>query len=85
MSVLLHFLQVGQGDAVQVFIDHLVQPLPQGEGPAVAGFFTAVFLPLQTGDCGQAALSQTDDLPGGVCLGGAAKTVAAALTPDGVH
>ena len=42
---LFHFLQVRQGDAVQVLVDHLVQPLPQGEGPAVASLFTALLLP----------------------------------------
>ena len=51
----------------------------------MASLFTALLLPPQAGDRGQAPLGQPENLPGRVVLRGAAQAVAPALAPGGVH
>ena len=80
--------QLLQGDAVDVLVDHLVQPGPEGQGEALLRHGAFVGLAAQAGDGGHAALNGSQDLTGGVVggsLGQAVAALTAALALDQPH
>ena len=80
--------QLLQGDAVNVLVDHLIQPGPKGQGEALLRHGALVGLAAQAGDGGHAALNGPQDLTGGVVggsLGQAVAALTAALALDQPH
>ena len=73
--------QVGNGDAVEKLIDHLIQLLPHGKGAATGNPGTGRGILLQAGHRGQVPLGETQDLPHRILLRGAGQPIAPALTP----
>ena len=59
------FGNVGQGHAVEIAVDGLVQAGPEGQGGALPGQGAFVDLALQAGDGGHAALHRRKDLASG--------------------
>ena len=80
--------QLLEGDAVDVLVDHIVQPGPERQSEALVRHGTLVGLAAEAGDGGHAALDGPQDLTGGVVGGGFGQAVAAltaALTLDEAH
>ena len=77
--------QLFQRDAVDVLVDDLVQPGPEGQGEALLGHGTLVGLAAQAGDGGHAALDGAQDLASGVVGGGFGQAVAALTAALALH
>ena len=76
------FHQIRDGDAIQIFVDDLVQALPHRQRTALA-HSGAGFRPLsQAGHRGQRFLRQAQNAAHGVLLRGLSQAVAAALAPQ---
>ena len=73
--------QLFQCDAVDILVDHLVQPRPERQGEALLGHGALVGLAAKAGDGGHAALNGAQDLTGGVVGGGLGQAVAALTAP----
>ena len=80
--------QLLEGDAVDVLVDHIVQPGPERQSEALVRHGTLVGLAAEAGDGGNAALNGAKDITGGVVGGGFGQAVAAltaALALDQPH
>ena len=77
--------QVGQGDAVQIVPDHLVQPPPHGIGAALGQPAAGGRPRFQAGDGGQVPFGQQQDVADPVLVGRAGQPIAAPLAPQALQ
>lgn len=60
--------QILQRDAIEIIADDPLQPLPHGQGGACAAARARVRVLIKTGDRGEAAFRQAQDLADGILL-----------------
>ena len=71
--------EVGDGVFVQVLLDHLLQALPEGEGPAAGHAVAALVAGAETGHGDSGAFQERQDFAHAVLVRGLAQAIAAAF------
>ena len=78
-------VEVFQGDTVYILIDHFAKAAPKRQGKAAAAVGAKVFLAVQTGNGGKAALHGAQDLACGILAGLAGEPIAALAAAPGFY